>query len=57
VLSEVIAAWLDDRLGELTEFEERVGAVTRDQIQALARRCFDADRRVEGIVRGVGKAV
>ena len=52
VLSDVIGAWLDGRLGELTEFEARVRAVTREDIQALARRYFDPGRRVEGLVRG-----
>ncbi|MGA9838769.1 MAG: pitrilysin family protein [Gemmatimonadaceae bacterium] len=57
VLSDVIGAWLDGRLAELDEFEARVRAVTARSIQALARRYFDPARRVEGIVRGVGKTV
>jgi len=57
VLDDVIAAWIDGRLAELTEFEARVRGVTCEQIQALAQRYFDPDRRVEGIVRGVGKTV
>jgi zinc protease len=57
VLSDMIGAWMDGRLSELTEFEARVRAVTREQIHALAGRWFDPDRRVEGIVRGVGKTV
>ena len=57
VLSDVIGAWMDDRLGELTEFEARVRAVTREQIQTLAGRWFDPERRVEGIVRGVDRTV
>ncbi|MHB2033474.1 MAG: M16 family metallopeptidase [Gemmatimonadaceae bacterium] len=57
VLSDAIGAWLNGRLEELGEFEARVRAVTREQILALARRYFDPERRVEGIVRGVGKAV
>lgn len=57
VLSEMLGAWMDDRLSELTEFEDHVRAVTREQIQALAVRCFDPERRIEGMVRGVGKSV
>jgi zinc protease len=53
VLSDVVAAWLDGRLAGLEEFEPRVRAVTPERIQALARRCFEPSRRVEGIVRGV----
>ncbi|MDE3126704.1 MAG: insulinase family protein [Gemmatimonadota bacterium] len=57
VLSDVVGAWLDGRLGELDEFEARVRAVTVERIQALARRYFDRARRVEGIVRGTGRTV
>ena len=57
VLNDVIAAWTDGRLAQLTEFEHRVRDVTREQIQTLAQRYFDPDRRVEGIVRGVGQTV
>ncbi len=57
VLSDMIGAWVDGRLAALTEFEARVRAVTAEEIQALAQRYFDPDRRVEGIVRGVGKTV
>ncbi|OYV67868.1 MAG: hypothetical protein B7Z72_09145, partial [Gemmatimonadetes bacterium 21-71-4] len=57
VLSDVVGAWLDGRLADLMEFEERVRAVTAGRIQALARRYFDPARRVEGIVRGTGRAV
>ncbi|MDE3126865.1 MAG: insulinase family protein, partial [Gemmatimonadota bacterium] len=57
VLSDVVGAWLDGRLADLEEFERRVRAVSAGDIQALARRCFDPARRVEGIVRGTGRAV
>ncbi len=57
VLNDVIAAWMDGRLAALTEFEERVRSVTREQIQSLAQRYFDPERRVEGIVRGVAQTV
>ncbi|HEX8724488.1 MAG TPA: pitrilysin family protein [Gemmatimonadaceae bacterium] len=57
VLNDVVAAWMDGRLAELGEFEERVRGVTREQMQALANRYFDPARRVEGIVRGAGKTV
>jgi zinc protease len=58
VLSDIVDAWLlGDGLGELMTFEESVRRVTVDGIRALARRYFDADRRVEGIVRGVTRTV
>jgi zinc protease len=58
VLGEIVDAWMfGQSLAELEEFAERVNAVTRDDIQQLAQRYFVEDRRVEGIVRGVGRAV
>ncbi len=56
VLAEILDAWLYGAgLSELEETEERLGAVTADDIQRLARAHFDEYRRVEGIVRGTGK--
>jgi zinc protease len=53
VLADVMDAWQFGRgLDELDEFESRVLAVTPAEIQALAQRYFDAERVVEGIVRG-----
>ena len=57
VLSDVIDAWLFGELRDLEEFERNVRAVTPERMQQLARRYFDPERRVEGIVRGVGRAV
>ncbi|HEY5218268.1 MAG TPA: insulinase family protein, partial [Gemmatimonadaceae bacterium] len=57
VLSDLIGAWLDGRLAELSEFESRVRGVTRERMRDLAERYFDPARRVEGIVRGTGRAV
>ena len=53
VMSDVLDAWqFGHGLGELTEFEEAVNAVTPERILEVARRYFDPARRVEGIVRG-----
>jgi predicted Zn-dependent peptidase len=52
-MAEIVDAYLFGRLGELTEFESRVRAVTRDEMRAVARSYFVDDRRVEGVVRGV----
>jgi zinc protease len=57
VLGDIVDAWLFGELAQLTEFDRRVRAVTAKEMQRVARRYFDEDRRVEGIIRGVGKAV
>ncbi len=57
VLGDLVDAWLFGRLGELADFDARVRSVTAGAMRELARRYFDADRRVEGIVRGVGNGV
>jgi len=57
VLGELVDAWMFGQLSELEEYERRVRTVTAQGIRATARQYFAMDRRVEGIVRGVGKAV
>jgi zinc protease len=53
VMGDIADAWLfGTSLRELTEYEDRVRAVTASGMLDLARQCFDPDRRVEGIVRG-----
>jgi predicted Zn-dependent peptidase len=44
-------------LGEIERFNSAIEAVTADDILALAGEYFDPSRRVEGVVRGVGKRV
>lgn len=41
---------------EIDEFEERIRAVTREQVRAVAERYFRPELVVEGLVRGTGKA-
>jgi predicted Zn-dependent peptidase len=54
----MLVAWLfGTGLRELTEYESRVQSVTSVDILALAREFFVPERRVEGVVRGVGKSV
>jgi zinc protease len=54
VMGDVLDAWqFGHDLGELTRFEECVGAVTAERILDVARKYFDPMRRVEGVVRGV----
>ena len=57
VLGELVDAWLFGELRDLEQYEQRVRAVTAEGIQETARRYIDPERRVEGIVRGVGKTV
>jgi zinc protease len=58
VMGDIADAWLFGRsLGELSEYESRVRAVSAAQMLELARRHFDPDRRVEGVVRGTGRIV
>jgi zinc protease len=57
VLSDVIDTWLFGELRDLELFDDRIRAVTAERMQRVADRYFDPERRVEGIVRGVGKAV
>jgi zinc protease len=53
VLSDIVDAWLfGNGLHELQEFSSCVEAVQSADIQQLAQRYFDPDRRAEGIVRG-----
>ena len=58
VLAEILDAWMFGAgLHELTEHDARVRSVTAEQMRDVARRYFDPARRVEGIVRGVGRTV
>jgi zinc protease len=58
LLAEMLDAWMFGAgLQELTEHDERVRSVTADEMRKVARRYFDPARRVEGIVRGVGRTV
>jgi zinc protease len=53
VMGDMVDAWLFGRgLQDLEKHEARVRAVTAADIQRLAQRYFDAERRVEGVVRG-----
>jgi zinc protease len=57
-LGEMLDAWMfGEGLHELLEHDERMRAVTADQMRDVARKYFDPERRVEGIVRGVGRTV
>ncbi|HEX8851346.1 MAG TPA: pitrilysin family protein [Gemmatimonadaceae bacterium] len=56
-LGDMLDAWAFGTLRELSEFEARVRAVTAARILEVARRYFDPDRRVEGVVRGAGRKV
>jgi zinc protease len=58
LLGEMLDAWMfGEGLQELLEYDVRVRAVTAEQMRDVARKYFHAERRVEGIVRGVGRTV
>lgn len=58
VMGDIADAWLfGSSLRELAEFESGVRGVTAQSMLELARRYFDPERRVEGIVRGSSKTV
>ncbi len=57
VLGDMVDAFLFGALAELDAFEGNVRRVTASEMQQLARTYFDENRRVEGIIRGVGKTV
>jgi zinc protease len=58
LLAEMLDAWMfGSGLGEILEHDARIRAVTADQMRAVAQQYFDPKRRVEGIVRGIGRTV
>ena len=58
LLAEMLDAWMfGSGLHEITEYESRVRGVTAEQMREVARKYFDPERRVEGIVRGIGRTV
>ena len=58
VLGEMLDAWLvGTGLAELADYETRIAEVSTADVHALALRYFDPERRVEGIIRGVGRTV
>jgi zinc protease len=57
VLGELVEAWMFGSLADLDDYAPRIRAVTPEGILSTARRYLDPARRVEGIVRGVGKTV
>ncbi|HEY5087637.1 MAG TPA: pitrilysin family protein [Gemmatimonadaceae bacterium] len=53
ILGDMIDAWLfGDGLSELDSYAGQIEAVSAADIQRLARRYFDSQRVVEGVVRG-----
>ena len=57
-LGEMLDAWMfGEGLHEILEHDRRIRAVTAEQMRDVAEKYFDPERRVEGIVRGVGRTV
>jgi zinc protease len=58
LLAEMLDAWMfGGGLGELLVHDARVRGVTAAEMQGVAQKYFDPKKRVEGIVRGVGRTV
>jgi zinc protease len=57
VLADLVDAFLFGELSELADYDAMVRAVTAESMMDVARTHFDPSRRVEGIVRGVGRTV
>jgi zinc protease len=57
VLGEMVDAFLFGDLADLAVYDERVKAVTAAEMQRVAQQYFVDERRVEGIIRGVGRSV
>jgi zinc protease len=57
-LGQMLDAWMfGEGLRELLEHDVRVRAVTAEQMRDVARKYFNPEIRVEGIVRGAGRTV
>ncbi|HEX6964253.1 MAG TPA: pitrilysin family protein [Gemmatimonadaceae bacterium] len=58
VLGDMLDSWLlGSGLQELETYDVMVRGVSSEQMRAVAERYFDEKRLVEGVVRGVGRAV
>lgn len=58
VLNDMISAYtVGGGLKELIEYDDAIMNVTADQMREFARAHFNPERRVEGIIRGVGRTV
>jgi zinc protease len=58
LLGEMLDAWMfGEGLREILDHDRRVRAVTAEQMRDVAEKYFDPEKRVEGIVRGVGRTV
>jgi zinc protease len=58
LLGEMLDAWMFGAgLSDIDRFVDRVRAVTASEMRDVAERYFNPERRVEGVVRGVGRSV
>jgi zinc protease len=56
-LNDLLQAYLlGDGIEEIEEFEDRIRAVTPEQVREVAQRYFNPEVAVEGVVRGTGKS-
>ncbi|MBI4503032.1 MAG: insulinase family protein [Gemmatimonadetes bacterium] len=52
ITGEILSAWVDGLLDELSDLPQRLRAVTVDDVVREARQIFDTDLRAEFVVRG-----
>jgi zinc protease len=58
LLAEMLDAWMfGGGLGELLVHDTKIRGVSADQMRDVAQKYFDPKKRVEGIVRGIGRTV
>jgi zinc protease len=58
VLADLADAWLyGTSLDEIARYEDRIRAVTAEDVRRVARQYLRAECRVEGIIRGAGRVV
>jgi predicted Zn-dependent peptidase len=55
IASEILSAWLNGVLDELTEKAERLRAVSADDVARVAAQMFGGGQRAEYVVRGGGR--
>jgi predicted Zn-dependent peptidase len=54
VASEILSAWLNGALDDLTATADRLRAVTADDVARVAKNVFGAGQHAEYLVRGSG---
>ena len=56
ITEEIVEAWIKGTVDDLADSAARIRAVTRDDVLRVSEEVFQAEKRAEYIVRGVGSA-